>query len=159
MKKNVIHGTWLHMIKLSSLTYVHDYYQKFEKIITENNNNRNGLYFWQIKSAPLTAIVSQGIKPDGNLLVHSKVWYDFIWGPNIFYSSPWEGKVLGRVVIQCIKSEVLKISWVLHEKVWFWEGVPWGRNLVSSWGNLVIFDIFPPLSQCLASQIVSFAET
>ena len=49
---------------------------------------------------------------------------------------------------------------------WFGVGVGAGRSLVSSWGKSVIFDPilktppqFPPLSQSLASQMVSFAET
>ena len=116
---------------------------KIWKIITENNNNRNGLYFWQIIAVPQTVVVPRGINQTVTFWYTAK--YDMILSEVLTFFKVlhekvkfWEG-----VVIRCIKSEVLKISWVLHEKVWFWEGVPWGRNLVSSWGNLVIFDIFP----------------
>ena len=57
-----------------------------------------------------------------------------------------------------MKSEVHKceVKKVLSSR---WVGVGSGRNLVSIWGNWVIFDNFLAPDQSLAVQIISFAET
>ena len=57
-----------------------------------------------------------------------------------------------------VKSEVHKceVKKILSSR---WGGVGCGRNLVSIWGNWVIFDNFLWPDQSLAVQIISFAET
>ena len=78
------------------------------------------------------------------------IWHSQIYTTHKCLSSSFKGLILGERWFEEAKSE-------MHTKCA--GGLEEGRRLVSMWGDLVIFDLIPLVSQCSASQIVSFAET